>query len=70
MTQVVGAITSLFQKPKSQGPTAAEKAAQANREKAAFDDAAEADRLAALAANQGSRRRALSYQDQRKGTLG
>lgn len=67
MTQVV---SSLFGGG-AKGPSAAEKAAQAERERAAFEDRSEQDRLAALAANQSSRRQALSFQDQRKkATLG
>ena len=64
-------VSSLFGGAKPKGPSAAEKAAQAERERAAFEDRAEQDRLAALAANQSSRRLALSFQDQRKkSTLG
>ncbi|MDH3740536.1 MAG: hypothetical protein OER56_02965 [Hyphomicrobiales bacterium] len=62
-----GIISTIFGGgPKQQGPSEAEKAAQKQREKQAFDDKIEADKLSALSVNSARRANALSFRDERK----
>lgn len=63
------AIGSLFGM-KAEGPSSAEKAAQADRMKQANTADAEADARVALAGRATSLRKSLAYRDDRKGTLG
>lgn len=63
------AIGSLFG-IKSEGPSEAEQAAQADRMKQANTADAEADARVALAGRATSLRKSLAYRDDKKGTLG
>jgi len=63
------AIAGLFG-VKQEGPSSAEKAAQADQQAQANRANAEADAKVALASRATSLRRSLAYNDQRKSTLG
>lgn len=57
-----GVVKSLFGGgAKAQGPSAAQKAAEMDRSRLAAEEAAKADRIAALATSRNSRRDVLSF---------
>lgn len=64
VVEKVGSV--LLGKPGQQGPGEAERAAQQDRQRLAFEEKTEADKLAALSSRTSARSRALRFIDERK----